>query len=238
MLEIRIELHSKTAKRGDRLLIQDQDEVAEALGDADADALYQVAHQYERVGQKATTEKVLREVLALEADHAPAANDLGYLLAEQGRELERAEALARLAVGAEPHNPSFLDSLGWVLYKRGRFDEARRHLERSAQIQESGDGPDPVVLDHLGDTVYRQGDAAAAGAHWQDALRRLAEMPPARRDRDDLKQLRLQMERKRKQLEAGQPVSTAPVSETPRPTAARPPPAGGHPPAPSGGAGE
>jgi tetratricopeptide (TPR) repeat protein len=208
---------------------------------ADADLLYQVAHLYGRVGQKATTEAVLREALALEPNHAPAANDLGYSLAEEGRDLEQAEALARLAVAAEPGNASFLDSLGWVLYKRGRFDEARQHLERSVGAGASGaaadapggaetgvgpgapaadDGPDAVVLDHLGDTLYRQGNEAAAGAQWERAARRILAMPPEERDRDDLKQLRLQLERKRKQLEAGQPVSVAPVTEQP-PRAAR-----------------
>ncbi|HEX5869792.1 MAG TPA: tetratricopeptide repeat protein, partial [Longimicrobium sp.] len=192
-----------------------------AAGD-DPDLLYQVAHLYERVGQKATTERVLRDVLAREPRHAPAANDLGYSLAEEGRELARAEALARAAVEAEPGNPSFLDSLGWVLYKRGKLAEARAHLEKSAETAaaggeegdaEGGEGADPVVLDHLVDTVYRQGDAAAAGVHWGQAARRLAEMPASQRDRDDLKQLRLQLDRKRKQLEAGQPVSTAPLAE-------------------------
>ena len=182
----------------------------------DPDLLYQVAHLYTRVGQKATTEQVLREALALEPGHAPAANDLGYSLAEEGRDLEQAESLARLAVGAEPGNPSFLDSLGWVLYKRGQLDEARRHLEQSAGSSGEEEGPDPVVLDHLGDTIYRQGDQAAAGAQWERAMRRLAEMPADQRGRDDLKQLRLQLERKRKQLEAGQPVSAAPVAESVR----------------------
>jgi len=218
-------------------LLADQGRAAEATRALDAtrtavaqdpDLLYQVAHLYERLGQKATTERVLGDVLELEPGHAPAANDLGYSLAEDGKDLVRAEELARLAVGAEPANASFLDSLGWVLYKRGRLDEARTHLEKSAasdggdDAQADGEGPDPVVLDHLGDTIYRQGDAAAAGEAWGRAVQRLADMPPARRDRDDLKQLRLQLDRKRKQLDAGQPVSTAPVVETARGGAAPP----------------
>ena len=134
---------------------------------------------------------------------------------------------------AEPRNASFLDSLGWVLYKRGKLAEAREKLEGSIAAGEvaqadaagpgapaAGDGPDAVVLDHLGDTLYRQGESAAAGAQWERAARRIAEMSPEERDRDDLKQLRLHLERKRKQLEAGQPVSVAPVTEQP-PRAAR-----------------
>ena len=201
---------------------------------ADPDLLYQLAGLYSRVGQKATTEQVLRDALKLEPRHAPAANDLGYSLAEDGRDLGQAESLTRLAVEAEPANASFLDSLGWVLYKRGRFDEARGFLERSAAEagnpggDEDDEGPDPVVLDHLGDTLYRLGDKATAGNYWERAAKRLADMPADRRDRDDLKQLRLQLDRKRKQLEAGQPVAVSPVAEVagpstrPRETRARP----------------
>jgi predicted Zn-dependent protease len=181
----------------------------------DPDLLYQVAHLYARLGQKATTNQVLRDVLAAEPAHAAAANDLGYAIAEEGGDLGQAEELARRAVDAEPANGSFLDSLGWVLYKRGRLDEARKHLDRAASASPQ---PDPVVLDHLGDTLYRQGDAAAAGAQWKRASQRLAEMPADETDRDDLKQLRLQLERKARQLEAGQPVSVAPAEEAaPRP---------------------
>ena len=100
----------------------------------DADFLYEVAHLYERVGQKSMTEQVLRDVLTLDPAHASAANDLGYTLGEDGRELERAESLTRKAVEADPSNPSFLDSLGWVLYKRGRFEEARQALARAVEL--------------------------------------------------------------------------------------------------------
>jgi Tfp pilus assembly protein PilF len=174
----------------------------------DPDLLYQVAHLYARLGQKATTNQVLRDVLAAEPAHAAAANDLGYAIAEDGGDLGQAEELARRAVDAEPANGSFLDSLGWVLYKRGRLDEARKHLDRAASASPQ---PDPVVLDHLGDTLYRQGDAAGAGAQWKRASQRLAEMPADEADRDDMKQLRLQLERKARQLDAGQPVSVAPA---------------------------
>ena len=51
-------------------------------------------------------------------------NDLGYLYAEQGKNLEKAEAMIRKAVADEPENSAYLDSLGWVLFKRGKAKEA------------------------------------------------------------------------------------------------------------------
>ena len=75
-----------------------------------------------------------------------ASNDLGYEWTDQGKNLSAAESLIRTAVAAEPDNQSFLDSLGWVLYKRGKFDEARKYLELAVGPAAF---PDPVVLDHL-----------------------------------------------------------------------------------------
>ena len=87
-------------------------------------------------------------------------------LAQQGRELDRAEKLVRIAVEAEPDNHAFLDSLGWVMYKRGRFEPACEFLEKAiAQTI----NPDPVVLDHLGDACYRLGRQDDAIKRWDQA---------------------------------------------------------------------
>jgi tetratricopeptide (TPR) repeat protein len=198
-----------------------------AGSDADPDLLYEVAHLYTLAGQAQASEQVLRDVVRLDPAHAAASNDLGYVLADEGRDLEAAEAMTRRAVDAEPGNGSFLDSLGWVLYKRGRLEESRRALGRAVELSEAP-GPDPVVLDHLGDALYQLGDAAAAADHWKRAVKRLGEMPDGERQRDELAKLRLRLDRKTRQADAGQPVSVAPVVEKPLrrpPSASQPAPA-------------
>src|SRR5204863_8465629 len=107
---------------------------------------------YMRMGVTEATERVFEHVVSIEPAHAVACNDLGYCWAEQGKNLLRAESLIRPAVEKEPDNQSYLDSLGWVLYKRGRFDQARAALEDAIG---SSSLPDPVSLDHLADTLYR-----------------------------------------------------------------------------------
>lgn len=179
-----------------------------AVGD-DPDQLYHLAHLYTRIGHRPATEATLRQALEVDPSHPPAGNDLGYGWAERGENLAAAEELIRRAVAAEPENASFLDSLGWVLYKRGRFGEARPHLEQAAA---DGASADPVALDHLGDLLYRLGDRDAAGASWTRAAAKLADDASAR---DDLKQLKLQLERKAAQLKAGGPVTVSPVAEKP-----------------------
>src|SRR5262249_689683 len=143
-------------------------------------------------------------------------NDLGYTWADAGKNLADAESHIRKALQVEPDNSAYLDSLGWVLYKRGRFVEARVPLEKAIEPQSLAD---PVVLDHLADTLYRLNGMAEARGLWQQSLERLDERLKLRGDDaaggDDLKTLKLQLQQKLKQADQGSPVNVAPVVETP-----------------------
>ncbi|MCG3128497.1 MAG: Beta-barrel assembly-enhancing protease [Phycisphaerae bacterium] len=106
---------------------------------------------------------VMERLLKLRPHDAGANNDLGYTYVEMGRELERAAGMIRLAVSENPLNRAFLDSLGWVYYKRGDFSLAKKYLKRSVTIF---DGDDATVYDHLGDAEFRLGDAESARRAW------------------------------------------------------------------------
>ncbi len=213
-VEMLIDIYASQRRMPDATRVLDA--MHKAVAD-DPDLLYYVAHLYTRVDQKDMTEQVLGEVLKLDPVHAPASNDLGYGWADRGVNLDRAEVLVRQAVEQEPDNQSFLDSLGWVLYKRGRFDEARAFL---AQAIGTSAHPDPVVLDHMGDALYRLGRTDEAGREWRRSLDRLDDVGAA--TRDDLKQLKLQLLQKIKQGEEHKPINVAPVVEqAPRPAQAK-----------------
>jgi tetratricopeptide (TPR) repeat protein len=178
----------------------------------DADLLYYVAHLYGRIDQRDTEEHLLEEVVRLDPRNAPASNDLGYNYADAGKNLARAEDLIRVGVEAEPDNQSFLDSLGWVLYKRGKFAEALTYFERAIG---PASRPDPVVLDHMGDVLYRLTRPDDAVKQWKRASQRLEQIVS---DRDDLKKLRLQLMQKLEQQKRGQPVNVAPTAEPATPS--------------------
>ena len=78
-------------------------------------------------------EAELEILFAKNPDDPGVNNDLGYLYADQGKNLEKAEAMIRKAVAEEPDNYAYLDSLGWVLFKRGKFQEARGPLEKAGR---------------------------------------------------------------------------------------------------------
>jgi tetratricopeptide (TPR) repeat protein len=198
-----INLYAQDNRSADALRILD---AARAAVAADPDELYYIAHFYDRLERKQMSEQVLQDVLKLDPKNVPASNDLGYLWADEGRNLRDAETMIRHAVSSEPENAAYLDSLGWVLYKRGQFEEAHRHLDQAIKRIPR---PDPVVLDHLGDVLYRLNQPQAAVKTWKLSLNRLDDSGP---NREDLKTLKLQLRQKIKQQESGQPVNVAPVA--------------------------
>ena len=139
---------------------------------------YQLADALAGRNEYARAEAELRAVLDHDPDDVLALNNLGYNLADQGRKLAEAEALIRRAIAVdraerrrlgepEPESGVYLDSLGWVLFRRGQLDEARTVLERAVARPDSGS--DAVVWDHLGDVAFRTGDADRAREAWTTA---------------------------------------------------------------------
>jgi tetratricopeptide (TPR) repeat protein len=132
----------------------------------DLDVLFQYGAMLERERHIPEAERVMRDVLARDARHAPALNYLGYMLTERGDRFQEALELIGRAVGLDPYNGAYLDSLGWVYLKLGRLDEAEPRL-RDAATQLPRDS---VVQDHWGDLLAKRGRFADAVAAWKQAL--------------------------------------------------------------------
>lgn len=126
-----------------------------------------LSYIFQRQGRHNPAEQHLRQAYQLMPADVGLNNDLGYTLAEAGKDLADAERMLRLAVGESPRQAAYLDSLGWVFYKQGKFEDACRWLQLAAG-QEHGE--DPVIHDHLGDACWRAGEKAAAADHWRQAL--------------------------------------------------------------------
>lgn len=203
--QILVEIYAGTGRLADASRVAD---FASAAAAGNPDLLYFVAGLYQRIDQPQSAERLLGEILRIDPAHPQAGNDLGYLWADAGKNLDRAEQLIRQAVEAEPDNPSYLDSLGWVLYKRGQFEQACQLLQQAADPPQQAD---PVILDHLGDALWRLNRTEQAKLAWQQTLQRLDQVPP----RQELKNLRLGVQSKLRQAENNQPVNVAPVVESP-----------------------
>jgi tetratricopeptide (TPR) repeat protein len=157
-----------------------------AAAPKDADGRMALGALLERTGKLSEAEVELREAIRLQPDSAEAKNYLGYSLADRGVRLDEALELIRGALTIDPWNGAYLDSLGWVYLKLGRFTDARDPLERAAREFPK----DATVLEHLGDLYERTGENAKARTYWRRALEAL----PEAADRRDALQKKIEQE--------------------------------------------
>ena len=107
-------------------------------------------------------ERLLREALAAHPSSHEIKNFLAYMWAEKGVRLDEAGRLINEALLVEPDNAAYLDTKGWVLYKKTRFYDALQFLLKAAEK----DKQEPVILDHTGDVLKAIGRESEAIAFW------------------------------------------------------------------------
>lgn len=104
--------------------------------------------------------------LRLDPDNHNAMNNYAYNLSVKGEDLDRAIELAERAISFQPENAAYLDTIGWVYFKRGEYEEAREFIQRSVDTGEAG----PEVYEHLGDVFEALGNMDDAVRWWNKAL--------------------------------------------------------------------
>ena len=127
---------------------------------------YNLGIALERTKQWARAEDNFLKALELEPDQPFVLNYLGYSWVEQGRNLGRARKMIEKAVSQRREDGYIVDSLGWVLYRLGEWEDAARHLERAVLLRPQ----DAVINDHLGDALWRVGRRNEARFQWNRAL--------------------------------------------------------------------
>jgi tetratricopeptide (TPR) repeat protein len=139
---------------------------AEELDSKSESVALELATLYGHTGRY---DEALKRVVAMydrNPEDASLANFYGYLLAEKGESLDLAERLLGKALAKEPDNGYFLDSLGWIKYKRGQFREALDLLLSAADKA----GDDAVIWEHIGDTYMRLNEPRKAQEAYQKSL--------------------------------------------------------------------
>jgi len=152
-----------------------KDVLALALKDRpeDEDLLYQYGAVLDRQGDRKTAIGIMRKIVAQNPDHADALNYIGYTLAEEGRELERALSLIKKANRLKPENGYIVDSLAWAYFRLGKLEEAWKHIQNAVTLSKD----DPTMWEHYGDIAKRAGRSAQARKGYQNALKFNHETP-------------------------------------------------------------
>ena len=156
-----LERHADAVAAYDRAIALD--------GGAEADVwfwFYARGISREQTDDWAGAEADLRRALELNPEQPQVLNYLGYGLVEQRIKLDEALDLIERAVAARPEDGYITDSLGWVLYRLGRYEEAVAPMERAVMLEPL----DPIINDHLGDVLWTVGRKREAEFQWRRAL--------------------------------------------------------------------
>jgi len=129
---------------------------------------FNLSNIYVQKGEFRKGEEILEKIFESDPEDTQLNNDLGYLWADQGKNLEKAEQMIRKALAAEPDNGAYLDSLGWVLFKIGKYQEAVGPLEQAVKKNTGGDA---TLWDHLADVQLKLMQVDKALESWQKALK-------------------------------------------------------------------
>ncbi|HTW74369.1 MAG TPA: tetratricopeptide repeat protein [Steroidobacteraceae bacterium] len=129
------------------------------------DLLYQRAIVLEKGGHTDEAIAQLETLYRQRPQDGEIANALGFILADHGRELARAQRLISFALKGEPDNPAILDSMGWLYYRRGMPKAALPLLARAFRLDQDGD-----IGAHWGEVLWSLGQKAKAREAWSRAL--------------------------------------------------------------------
>ena len=120
--------------------------------------------------QKKQTEEAYAaydSALVYNPSNITALNNYAYYLSLERRDLDKAEEMSYKTVKAEPNNATFLDTYAWILFEKGKYEEARIYIDNAIKSEEEKSSE---VLEHCGDIYFMTGDAESALKYWQQSL--------------------------------------------------------------------
>jgi tetratricopeptide (TPR) repeat protein len=130
------------------------------------DLLYDYAMLAEKIERVDILESSLRKLIDIRPEYAHAYNALGYSLADRNQRLPEAQALIEKALKLAPDDSFIIDSMGWVLYRRGNLKDSLAYLRRAYAGR-----PDPEIAAHLGEVLWALGERSEAERVWGDATK-------------------------------------------------------------------
>ena len=116
--------------------------------------------------------KAYDKALRYHADNAMVLNNYAYFLSEDGKSLERALTMISRALALSQNNSTYLDTMAWVLYKLGRYDEAKKYMQQALSLDRHRSAE--LAL-HYGDILHALGEEFMAKTYWRKALERGAD---------------------------------------------------------------
>ncbi|MGB3467081.1 MAG: tetratricopeptide repeat protein [Cyclobacteriaceae bacterium] len=125
----------------------------------------QLGTAYNELRNYTRSDASFEKVLEIDPENSNALNNYSYYLSLRSEKLDKAERMSALLIDKYPGNASFLDTHGWVLYKKGEYKEARKVLEKAIKLIDT----DGIIFEHYGDVLFKLGRKDEALTQWQKA---------------------------------------------------------------------
>jgi tetratricopeptide (TPR) repeat protein len=158
---------SLLASRGDKSEALDVLESGLKKRPGDAELMYELGMLLDGMDRRPQAMEIMEKLLVKHPDHPEALNFVGYSLAEQGRDLDRALVLVNNAARLDPGNGYIVDSLAWVHYKRKDYEKAWQTIREAVTIEDH----DPTIWEHYGDIARAVGNIKQARKGYENALK-------------------------------------------------------------------
>lgn len=137
-------------------------------------ALYSLmGDSYYQIDKKAKAYKAYESCLELEPNNVLVLNNYAYYLALDNKDLSKAAEMSYLSLSLEPNNANNLDTYGYILFKQGKYTEAKHYIEKALSFSPNN----AEVLEHLGDVFYKLDERVRARETWEKALKLNPESP-------------------------------------------------------------
>jgi Tfp pilus assembly protein PilF len=126
-----------------------------------------LAECYGRTGQYVMSDNMYENATKVDSTDVVVLNNYAYSLAERSVLLDKAESMSRKAIEGDPGNGTYLDTYGWVLFKQGRYVEAKKYIKQAIKLEGESN---PEILSHMGDIYDKLNSNSKADKYWTKAL--------------------------------------------------------------------
>lgn len=109
--------------------------------------------------------KAFDKALKIKPNESYVLNNYAYYLSLKGEQLDKAEEMSKRANELLPGNAAYQDTYGWILFQQGKYDEAKKWIEKAI---ENG-GSSVAIFEHYGDALFKTGKKEEAQKYWKMA---------------------------------------------------------------------
>ncbi len=121
---------------------------------------------YDEIKEYSKSDESFEKALELNSKDPNVLNNYAYFLSVRAEKMEKAEEMSKLSNQLDTNQSSYEDTYGWIMYKQGKYAEAKTWTEKSLS---HGSDKSATVLEHYGDILYKLGDLSKAYDYWQKA---------------------------------------------------------------------